>query len=114
MGLYNNTYPDIHVQDFPEHYFLGSRVHVSPDCTSAAVAYSGAVMSHSPPHAPAGSVIHMINSTLWYSNAAVVEQYVIDAAEDSRDEGECLFIFSCDCCSASKVAATEFCREVDD
>lgn len=88
MGLYNSTFPDVHVQDFPDHFFLGSRVHVSADCTSVAVSYSSAVLSHQPPHLPTGSVFHLFDSTLWYSNAAVVEEDVIEAAELSRDRGE--------------------------
>ena len=49
LGLYDVTFPDLVVSHFPDATLIGSRMHISPECTSAAVAYSEARFSIGPP-----------------------------------------------------------------
>lgn len=102
MGLYNNTYPEVHVQSFPNHFFKGSRVHVSDHCDSAAVAYSTARLSHASPRSPSGTTFEISDSTLWYSKASdEAAARVIAAAETSRDEGVYTTYLLLTCASAN-------------
>jgi hypothetical protein len=94
MGLYNNSWPDLHVQDFPAHYMKGSRVHVSPSCSSAAVSFSNALFNHRAPLVQSGANFTLLDSTIWYSKGSWEEaRRVIEAAEASRDEGALLCLF---------------------
>jgi hypothetical protein len=93
MGLYNNTWPDVHVQDFPTDFLKGSRVHVSSSCNSAAVSFSNAVFNHRTPFSTAGALFTFHDSTLWYSEGTREEALrVMHAAEASRDAGVLLVL----------------------
>ena len=49
LGTYDVTYPDLQVSIYPTAYLTGSRAHISPSCTSAAVAFIDAGFSMTPP-----------------------------------------------------------------
>lgn len=49
MGLYTHAFPEVLASVFPDTRMAGSRVHVSPQCTSVAVSYSMAHFTEEDP-----------------------------------------------------------------
>lgn len=48
MGVYKQAFPDVSASLFPQSFTSGSRMHINPQCTSAAVAYTAAKYSMVP------------------------------------------------------------------
>lgn len=85
MGIYKVPFPEAVVSVFPQAHFSGSRVHISGDCSTAAVAYTSASYTLYPPGA-ATATLQFANATVWYSSAPALQaEEVVGAAEVARD-----------------------------
>lgn len=75
MGVYVHAFPEVITSGDPGAWLAGSRVHMTAQCRSVAVAYDSARFMAVPVGMP-GATYMFQNSTIWYSNQAQVRMRI--------------------------------------